>query len=339
MSDYMHDYTDHELHKLERKIRYEYAQAAVEIQKKTDDYFRRFHEKDEIKRQQVKEGKLKKKEYIKWRKNQLLVGARWKDLKNNIANDVLLTNEKARSMAEKFSYSAYANNFNFGSFEAETQSGVDTAFALYDRDTVEFLLRDNPDLLPPPGKETRLNIELGRAELWEKQKIQSAALQGILQGESIPDIAKRLAKAVCDSNMVAAIRNARTMTTGAENAGRRAGHERAEKMGIHLEDVWIATLDGRTRHEHRLLDQQSVKVGEPFKIGKYELRYPGDPAGPPWLVYNCRCTIIGKLKDVDDDIDKIRHNSDLKGMTYEQWKASKPVYKKKKKKKKKKEAE
>lgn len=334
MSDYMHDYTDLELQKLERRIRYEYAQSAVEIQKKADDYFRRFRIKDRIKAKQVENGTLKKSEYIEWRKNQLLVGERWTELKNNIADDVLKTNEKARSMAEKFSYAAYADNYNYGNFEAETLSGIDTAFTLYDRDTVEFLLRDNPDMLPPPGKETRLNIKLGRAKLWEKQKIQSIMLQGILQGESIPALAKRLATGVSDTNMKAAIRNARTMTTGAENAGRRAGHARAEKMGIHLEDVWIATLDGRTRHEHRLLDQQSVKVGKPFRIYGYKLRYPGDPTAPPWLVYNCRCTIIAKLSGIDDDIDEIRHNSDLKGMTYEQWKASKPVYKKPKKKRK-----
>lgn len=334
MSDYMHDYTDLELQKLERRIRYEYAQSAVEIQKKADDYFRRFRIKDKIKADQVKNGTLKKSEYIEWRKNQLLVGKRWTELKNNIADDVLKTNEKARSMAEKFSYAAYADNYNYGNFEAETLSGIDTAFTLYDRDTVEFLLRDNPDMLPPPGKETRLNIKLGRAKLWEKQKIQSIMLQGILQGESIPALAKRLATGVSDTNMKAAIRNARTMTTGAENAGRRAGHARAEKMGVHLEDVWIATLDGRTRHEHRLLDQQSVKVGKPFRIYGYTLRYPGDPTAPAWLVYNCRCTVIAKLSGIDDDIDEIRHNSDLKGMTYEQWKASKPVYKKPKKKRK-----
>lgn len=334
MSDFMHRYTDAELHKLERRIRYEYAQAAVEINKKADDYFRRFKVKDRIKAKQVEKGTLSKSEYIEWRKNQLLVGQRWKELKENIANDVLTTNEKARSMAEKFRYSAYADNYNYGNFEAETQSGIDTAFSLYDRDTVERLMRDNPDMLPPPGKETALNIRLGRAKLWEKQKIQSVMMQGILQGESIEKLAARLAKTVCDSNEAAAIRNARTMTTAAENAGRRAGHERAAKMGVHLEDVWIATLDGRTRHEHRLADQQSVKVGQPFILDGYKLRFPGDPAAPGYLVYNCRCTVIGKLTGIDDDIDEIRHNSDLKGMTYEQWKASKPVYKYKKKRRK-----
>lgn len=330
MSDYMHRYTDAELHKLERRIRYEYAQAAVEINKKADDYFRRFVKQDKIKAKQVENGTLSWDEYIKWRKNKLLVGQRWKELKENIANDVLTTNEKARSMAERFSYSAYADNYNYGNFEAETQSGIDTSFTLYDRDTVERLIRDNPDMLPPPGKETALNIRLGRAKLWEKQKIQSVMIQGILQGESIPALAKRLANAVCDSNKAAAIRNARTMTTAAENAGRRAGHERAEKMGIHIEDVWIAVHDNRTRHEHRMADQQSVKVGQPFIIDGYKLRFPGDPSAPGYLIYNCRCTVVGKLIGIDDDIDIILHNSDLKGMTYEQWKASKPVYQKKK---------
>ena len=292
---------------------------------------KRFRDKDKKMYEMVKCGEIKRKDYIKWRKNQLLVGKRWQELKDNLADDYVKANQKARSMVYGFMPEAYADNFNYGNFEAETQSGIDTAFTLYDRDTVEQLMREDPDLLPPPGKETALNIAQGNAKRWEKQKIQSVMMQGILQGESIPKLAKRLAEKVGDSNMNAAIRNARTMTTAAENAGRRAGHERAEKMGIHLEDVWIATLDDRTRHEHRLLDQQSVKVGKPFRVGDYKIRYPGDPEAPGFLVYNCRCTIIGKLAGIDDDIDEIRHNSDLKCMTYEQWKVSKPKYNKAKK--------
>lgn len=330
MSDYMHNLTDKKLSEIEKRIQEEYSQAVKEVEKKANDYMRRFKEKDKKMAEKVKNGEIKKSDYIEWRKNQLLVGKRWQELKDNLASDLLKTNEKARSMVLGFSYEAYADNFNYGNFEAETLSGIDTAFTLYDRDTVEQLIRDNPDLLPPPGKETALNIAQGNAKRWEKQQIQSVMLQGILQGESIPAIAKRLANKVSDSNMKAAIRNARTMTTAAENAGRRAGHERAEKMGVHLEDVWIATLDGRTRHEHRLLDQQSVKVGKPFHVEGYEIRYPGDPTAPGFLVYNCRCTVVAKLKGIDDDIDEIRHNSDLKGMTYEQWKESKPVYKKSK---------
>lgn len=330
MSDYMHDYTDRQLQDLERRIRYEYAQATVETQKKVDEYFRRFEKQDARKRKQLEKGDITKEEYQKWRRNKMLVGKRWKELKDSLASDALRTNEKAHSMLDGFIPQAYADNFNYGTFEAESMSGIDTAFTLYDRDTVVRLMRDDPDLLPPPGRQTALNIAMGNAERWEKTKIQSIMMQGILQGESIPHLAKRLATGVNDTNMKAAIRNARTMTTGAENAGRRNAHERAEKMGIHIEDVWIAVHDNRTRHEHRMADQQSVKVGQPFIIDGYKLRFPGDPSAPGYLIYNCRCTVVGKLIGIDDDIDIILHNSDLKGMTYEQWKASKPVYQKKK---------
>lgn len=66
---------------------------------------------------------------------------------------------------------------------------------------------------------------------WNRQRIQSELTQGLLQGESIPEIAKRMQK-VTDSNYKSAVRNARTMTTGAENAGRVDSYKRAEGMGI-----------------------------------------------------------------------------------------------------------
>lgn len=45
--------------------------------------------------------------------------------------------------------------------------------------------------------------------------------------------------------------------------------------------MWRATLDGRTRHAHRLLDGQMVDIGEKFKVDGYELEYPGDPSEVP----------------------------------------------------------
>lgn len=322
MSDPAHKETDKMLAELERKIAKEYQQAQKEVRKKLDDYMRRFKVKDRIKAQQVKDGELSEQEYIEWRKNQLLVGQRWEELQDNLTEDMLATNAKARSMVNGYTAQAYATNYNYGIFESESLSGyhVDTAFTLYDRETVERMMRDDPDMLPPPGKKVSEKIAKGKAERWEKSKLQSVMTQGILQGDSIPNLAKRMAETYAHDNMWSAVRNARTMVTGAENAGRRASHERAEQSGILLEDVWIATLDSRTRHEHRLLDQQSVKPGEPFEVEGEKIRFPGDPFAAAHLVYNCRCTIVAKLVGLADDIDEIRHNNELKGMTYEQWK-------------------
>ena len=118
--------------------------------------------------------------------------------------------------------------------------------------------------------------------------------------------------------MNAAVRYARTAATGAQNAGRVDSYERAQKMGIELEQEWLATLDNRTRDEHRDLDGQHVPVGEPFEVDGEEIRYPGDPSAPGYLVWNCRCTLVPKLKSLDQS-DAPRDNR-LGDMRYDDWK-------------------
>jgi hypothetical protein len=147
--------------------------------------------------------------------------------------------------------------------------------------------------------------------------------QGILQGESIPKLATRLAKEVGDSDRKAAIRNARTMATGAQNAGRVDSYKRAEDMGIEMEQEWRATLDMRTRHEHIQLDGQRQKVGEPFTVDGYEILFPGDPSAEGFLVWNCRCTLRGVVAGLEPQARKYRDESALEGLTYDEWKAQK----------------
>lgn len=323
--DYGHKWTDKELKKLEKRISAEYTKAAAEMQKKVEKYYADFARKDEIKRKEVSEGKISQSEYTNWRRNQMLVGKRWEEMQANLAQDMHTVNMKTASMTRQFSYDAYAMNFNYGTFEAESGSGIDTAFTLYDRSTVERLIRDDPDMLPPPGKKVSQRIREGKDVLWNKQVIQSVMTQSILQGESIPNIATRLAEAVGDTNRKAAIRNARTMTTGAENAGREDSYKRAESMGIKMQQMWIATLDGRTRHEHRQLDGQKRKVGEPFEVSGQKIMFPGDPKAAPYLVWNCRCTLIGIVANSDVEYYKERmdERATIKGypgMTYEEWK-------------------
>lgn len=285
--DYGHKWTDEELKKLEKRIAKIYAQATKETQKKLDDYLAAFKVKDKIKRDQLAKGIITQQEYDHWRTGQIMMGKRWEEMKDTLAEDMHTANLKAASMTKQFTYDAYALNHNYGTFEVEKGSLIDTSYTLYDRHTVERLVRDDPQLLPPPGKKVSKAIAEGRAKLWNKQVIQSVMTQSILQGESIPKIATRLAEAVGDSNRKAAIRNARTMTTGAENAGRVDSYKRAESMGIKMQQMWVATLDGRTRHEHRQLDGMRVDVGKPFEIDGYTIHFPGDPTAAPEMVYNC----------------------------------------------------
>ena len=127
---------------------------------------------------------------------------------------------------------------------------------------------------------------------WNVKKMNAEVLQGILQGEPMDKISSRLSK-VTGMNETAAIRNARTMVTGAENKGRQDSYARAEADGIILERTWIATNDSRTRHSHAVLDGETKPIDTPFSNG---LMYPGDPSGRPEETWNCRCTVAAVVK-------------------------------------------
>jgi SPP1 gp7 family putative phage head morphogenesis protein len=217
----------------------------------------------------------------------------------------------------------YAGNHNFATYQIEHDAKIDTSYTLYNREAVERLMRDNPEVLPPAGKKVSQAIAEGKAVAWDKQKLQSVMIQGILQGDSIPHLAERLARTVGDSDMKASIRNARTMATRAQNAGRVDAYKRAQDKGVELEQMWLATMDNRTRHSHRYLDGETRPLGEAFSNG---CEYPADPKGDPAEIYNCRCSLRGVVKGLDRRSGQFRDDSEVGGMSYEEWRNAKPQY-------------
>lgn len=322
MSDPGHNDTDAILKALEKRIAAEYRQAVAEIEAKLADYLRRYEKKDDKWQEWVKDGKKTRAEYDKWRVGQIAIGKRWREMKQTLAEDLSNANGIARSIIYGHMPEVYSINHAYGTFEAEKGSMIDTSYTLYNREAVENILKDRK-IYPGPGKETLKNIRKGLEVRWNKKQIQSVMIQALLQGESIPNIATRLAKKVGEKNRNSAIRNARTMTTGVEAAGRIDAYKRAEALGVKMEQEWLATHDLRTRHEHRILDGQRRPVGEPFEVDRYKLRYPGDPNAPGFLIYNCRCTVRGIVDGLEPQARKYRSDADLGGMTWEEWKAEK----------------
>ena len=307
-----HKLTDKKLEKLIRKLDKVYSQAAKETETKLNDYMRRFKVKDAIKQRQVKAGEISREEWVNWRVGQIAVGQRWEEMRNSLAEDLTNVDKIATQMVGESMYDVYALNHNFGTFEVEKSSLIDTSYTLYDRHTVERLVGDNPTLLKAPS------LNINKDYRWNAQNFQSAITQSILQGEDIRKTAKRVALGTTKKDRNAAVRNARTATTNAENAGRCDSYKRAEKMGIKLKQVWLAALDGRTRDSHRRLDGEKISVGEKFSNG---LRFPGDPQGAAHEVWNCRCTLIAEVDGVNYNLaDDTQRNSKLGGMSYEEWK-------------------
>lgn len=318
MSDPAHEYTDEEIRRVERRLAREYKQAGAEIQQKMEKYLERSAVNNEKKRKQVENGELSEEEYKKWLYGQTMVGQRWKEMRENLAVDYHNANLRAKGIIDEQMPKVYAENFNYGTFIGEKETKMSTAFTLYSEDTVKRLARENKILLPerePPKDGSKKPKDVK----WNEKKVTSAILQGVLQGEPITKIAGRL-QAVTDMNDKAAIRNARTMMTAAQNAGRLDGLNRIQdKTGMQIQKQWMATLDGRTRHSHRMLDGEIVDLDDEFSN---KCKFPGDPSGAPAEVYNCRCTMVVKIPGLEnDDLTDMSHrNTDKLAQEYEEWK-------------------
>ena len=316
MMDKGHETTDKKLRSMERKVKAIYNTAQKEAKKKLDDYLSKFAETDAKKQDDLNAGKITQEQYDKWRQSKILTGNRYRAMLEQLAEDYVNADKIAMSIINGYMPEVYAINFNYGTYEAEKGSLIDTSFTLYDQQTVERLIRDDPDLAPNMIEEKTPDIP--KDTRWNRQHINSAITQGVLQGDSIPHIADRL-QSVTNMSQKAAIRNARTMTTSAENGGRMDSYHRAEKMGIKMRKQWISTLDTRTRFSHRQLDTEVVETDKPFSNG---LMFPGDPNGRPEEVWNCRCTLVAVVAGIDPSIrpDAVSRNSKLGGMTYDEWK-------------------
>lgn len=290
MADIAHTKTDQKLEEMEKRLSAIYSRAEKEIQKTADEYFARFAKQDEAKRKLLEQCKITEDEYKKWRKGKVMYGKRFTEMKEQCAKQLLNVNQTALSYVNGELPEVYALNYNAIAGSVDGVGGY--SFTLVDSDTVRNLAVTDTSLLPYKEIDPAKDIP------WNMKKINAETLQGILQGESMDKIAKRL-RNVQEMNKTQAIRSARTIVTGAENKGRQDSYARAEADGIILQKEWLSTNDGRTRHSHAMLDGSIVDQDKKFENG---LMYPGDPSGRPEEVYNC---FVGETK-VASDSDVVR---------------------------------
>ncbi len=299
--DAAHEAADDALDAFSERVRAIYSQAYGEAAALLEKHLEGYAEGVEDMRGRVERGEMTDDEFRRWRTGKALEGSRFQALCGQMAECVAHADELAREVVGGTLPDVYAENVLFAAYSIESQAG--RLFTAVSADALQSLLRGD-DLLPP----------LKDATEWARRHVSQAVTQGVLLGESVPRISKRLEDAV-DMSRRAAVRTARTAVTSAENAGRKAACDRAVSMGARVTRRWMATLDGRTRDSHRALDGERVGEDGKFSNG---LRFPGDPTGRPEEFYNCRCTTVPEVRGHDVFGDRWERLPE--GTTYEEWK-------------------
>lgn len=289
MADKARKLTDKELNKLEREIYELYATTANEISAEWRKYMAS-HKKtlDEAYDALQKAKKSGDRDaiaeandhYERTVKNVTLNDIRYKAMLNETTAKLANINQIALDYVNGDMPKIYTLNYN--AFGDEKIDGY--TFTLVNERAVAALALSNEIRLP------KKKVNIPKDEAWNAKNINSQLMQGILQGESIPKIAKRLQN-VTNMNRNSAIRNARTMVTGAENKGRQDSFKKASSDGVIMKRKWVATHDERTRAWHSDLDGVEVDIDEPWENDFGKIMYPGDPTADAANVYNCRCSI------------------------------------------------
>ena len=238
--------------------------------------------KAKLKEQLSKMTNLDKNATVQERYIEALKYQRLEKLEQELMDAIRQANIDAVKMLNKEMVNVYQLNYN----------GMgDGVVPLLDKNTISGIL--NGDIAPFK----KLSLDNMKDASMIRSKLTTQLTNGILQGESIDNIASRI-RSVYESNLSSSIMIARTETTRVEGLARFKVGEQAEKLGFEVYKRWVATGDERTRDAHVKANGQEVKFNEPFIVGGEKLMYPGDENGSAENVINCRCTMvtISKLK-------------------------------------------
>jgi uncharacterized protein with gpF-like domain len=123
------------------------------------------------------------------------------------------------------------------------------------------------------------------------RKVAEEAIQDAVAGRVT--FAEALTRIESEYGEMRALRIARTETAGAMNGGATAVY----KMNNIRAKEWIASLDDLVRDTHREAHGQIVAQNDSFIVGGERLDHPGDPAGSPGEVVNCRCCVAPSVSE------------------------------------------
>lgn len=160
------------------------------------------------------------------------------------------------------------------------------------------------------GLYTRLGVDSARL----KKVITSEITRGVASSMAYADIARNIRNA-SSAPLSNCYRIARTEGHRIQQASAADARNAAKKKGADVLKQWDATLDGRTRDTHRLLDGQIRETDEPFEANGKKAMEPGG-FGDPAEDCNCRCVALTRARWAldEDELKTLKERAEYFGL-------------------------
>eukprot|EP00919_Chromeraceae_sp_WS-2016_P053388 GHVR01126793.1.p1 GENE.GHVR01126793.1~~GHVR01126793.1.p1 ORF type:complete len:311 (-),score=50.50 GHVR01126793.1:1383-2315(-) len=235
---------------------------------------------------------------------------RLKSMHDNIIEQMGPIFSRNGKVIETLAADAYQASYYRNGWAITQDVGADVNWGLLNPEAVKAAVQNPISGLTLNG----LTLEQRRRTLLG---INRAVTQGLVQGESYPDMVKRV-KGFLEGDAKRAMTVVRTEGQRAMVEGQVAAGERAGELGIKTRKIWDATLDGRTRPEHGEIDGQVANEKGYFSTAVGPVFAPltsGDPA----FDINCRCRVTYEVVGYEGDQTGYK--------TYDEWVQTQPKLK------------
>lgn len=152
-----------------------------------------------------------------------------------------------------------------------------------------------------------------------RRNIKDDLTRVFLEGVSYQQASARLAE-LGYSSYRRALNITRTEAGRVQAVAREKSQQYAKSLGIEFDKVWVATLDGRTRHNHAMLDGKKPDEEGYFEINGLRTKQP-HMFGVAGEDVNCRCRTISRLEG--DDMPLLRRDNEtgevVEYKSYREW--------------------
>lgn len=274
---------------LERQIVKAYKDALKNTQAKMAEYYAKYP--------------MKYAEMVKYK--------RLEKLEKELTEIIRLFGRKLKRTANKGAERIYTTAYSINGFALENNYRF-TAILPPQRAIVEAIN------MPVTGLDLDESLEASRKYL--EQQVESTVTRGLIRGDSYTDMIRDLRKTF-ESNMNRNVMGAvRTQMHKVASIAQVDSFEYAESKGVQGRKYWVASLDLKTRPDHREMDGKPADDDGLFTFpdGVTRAEAPG-LSGEPEQDWNCRCSVEYRFDEEPPEIRRSKADGIIKYKTYQEW--------------------